>query len=415
MILSIDLGSTSFKAAVFDERLRQVSVGGRRIAHRYAPGGRVELDVAAVETALRGAIKAAGVGEHKLSAIALTSQAQTFTFVDDDGRARMPFISWQDTRTAKLGAVLQKPLPDFAAHCSFNEPIAGLQIGQLRLLKGKHTGMPLLLPSYVVRLWTGATVTDNNIAAMSGLYSLVGQRWWRDALRVCGLRADRLPQVIRVGRVAAETTRAARRFGLPAGVPVVLAGNDQTAGAYGARLERTGALLLTLGTAQVAYRCAKRMPRPGTGLIRGPYPGGRYYGMAADNCGGNIVTWAKTVLAGGDDVSDFFREAARSPRGAHGLEFDASLDVERGGWGQLGLHHTRADLARAVLESLSRRMAKLVDAVGGVAKGETALAAGGGSEQPVWRQCVAEALGVRLKMTEARPLLGAARMAAEAV
>jgi sugar (pentulose or hexulose) kinase len=57
----------------------------------------------------------------------------------------------------------------------------------------------------------------------------------------------------------------------------------------------------------------------------------------------------------------------------------------------------------------------LVDAVGGVAKGETALAAGGGSEQPVWRQCVAEALGVRLKTTEARPLLGAARMAAEAV
>jgi sugar (pentulose or hexulose) kinase len=45
---------------------------------------------------------------------------------------------------------------------------------------------------------------------------------------------------------------------------------------------------------------------------------------------------------------------------------------------------------------------------------KTALAAGGGSLQPVWRRCVAEALGAKLKCTEARPLLGAARMAVEA-
>ena len=411
MILAIDLGSTSFKVAVFDSRLRQVSEGSHRLVHRYSSGGQVEIEVASVEAALRGAVTAARVGDHAIKAIALTSQAQTFTLVDNRGRAQMPFVSWQDTRPVIACAALKRRLPAFGLHSSFGEPIPGLQICQLRRVRPGAGLMPLKLPSYVLRLWTGASVTDNNIAAMSGLYSLVLSGWWPEALRVCGLQESQMPQVIPVGEVAAETMAAARRFGLPVGVPVVLAGNDQTSGAYGAQLERKGALLLTLGTAQVAYRCSKRMPRPKPGLIRGPYPGGQFYGMAAGSCGGSIVNWARTVLPGCADDASFFREAARAPRGCHGLVFDASLDAGRGGWEQLGLHHTRADLARSVIESLSRRMAVLVDEVGGGAKGGEALVAGGGSTQPLWRRTLAETLGLRLKATEARPLLGAARMA----
>lgn len=412
MILAIDLGSTSFKAAVFDRRLRPISEGSHRLTHRYAHGRQVEIDVASVEATLRGAVAAAGVRDHAIRVIALTSQAQTFTLVDDRGEAQMPFVSWQDTRPVAACAELKRRLPAFGRHCSFGEPIPGLQICQLRRVRPGAGLMALKLPSYVLRRWTGESVTDNNIAAMSGLYSLVSGKWWPEALRACGMRESQLPRVIPVGAVAAETTAAARRFGLPAGVPVVLAGNDQTAGAYGAGLELNGALLLTLGTAQVAYRCAPRMPRPRPGLIRGPYPGGCFYGMAADSCGGSIVNWAKTVLADCGDDASFFAEAARAPRGCHGLVFEAALDAGRGGWSQLGLHHTKADLARSVIESLSRRMAGLVREVGGAAKGGTARVAGGGSAQPLWRRIIAEELGARLEATDARPLRGAARMAA---
>jgi xylulokinase len=412
MILAIDLGSTSFKAAIFDRRLRQAASGSHRLPHRFGSGGHVEIDVATVQAALRGALAAAGVDRHEISIIALTSQAQTFTLVDERGQARQPFISWQDSRAVKACADLKKALPDFARHCSFADLLPALQVSLLRHVRPGRRMMALKLPSYVLRLWTGASVTDNNIAAMSGLYSLPLKGWWPEAMRACGVGERQLPAIVPVGEVAAVTTPAARRYGLPVGVPVVLAGNDQTAGGYAAGLEKRQSLLITLGTAQVAYACCGRMPQSRTGTIRGPYPDGLFYRMAADGCGGSVVNWAKTVLKDCGDDESYFREAGRAPRGSNGLVFDAALDTGRGRWTNLGLHHTTADLARSIIESLSQRMAAMVRGLGVQVKGRTVLAAGGGSNRPLWCQAVAEVLGARLMATEAGPLAGAARMAA---
>lgn len=413
MILAIDLGSTSFKAAVFDARLREVAMGSHRLVHRFGAGGHVDVDVASVHAALRGALEAAKVRGRDIRIIALTSQAQTFTLVDARGRAQRPFISWQDSRAIKACADLKRLLKDFAEHSSFGDLLPALQVSLLRHVRPGRGLMALKLPSYVVRLLSGESVTDDNIAAMSGLYSMPLRAWWPDALRACGLREAQLPRVVPVGEVAADTAAAARHFGLPAGIPIVLAGNDQTAGGYAAALEKRQSLLITLGTAQVAYACSARMPKPAPGVIRGPYPGGLFYRMAADGCGGAVVNWAKTILKDCGDDNRYFDQAGRAPRGCHGLAFDASLDVGKGGWRNLGLHHTEADMARSVIESLSRRMADMVRGLGVRVKGQTVLAAGGGSLRPLWRQEVADALGARLVTTEANPLLGAARMAAK--
>ncbi len=411
MILAIDLGSTSFKAAVFDRRLRMIASGVGRLHGRFGAGGQVELGIEAVQAALRDALKSAQARKHAITVISITSQAQTFTCVDEKGRPQLPFVSWQDTRSTDACAALKQELRAFGDHCSFGEPLPGLQLCHLRRIRPSARLMPLLLPSYVLRLWTGESVTDANIAAMSGLYSLSLRGWWPAALRACRLRESQLPRVIPVGAIAAMTTAVARRFGLPAGVPVVLAGNDQTAGGYAAGLERKRSLLITLGTAQVAYASRPTMPQPRAGVIRGPYPGGLFYAMAADSCGGNIVNWAKTVIAGCETDAAFFREAGRAPKGCHNLIFEASLDTGAGSWQNLGLHHTPADLARSVLESLAARLAGLVRTLGTSAKGQTILVAGGGSVQPIWRRIVAESLETKLTVTAASPLLGAARMA----
>lgn len=412
MILAVDLGSTSFKAAVFDRRLRCMASGTGAVRHRFGPGGLVELPEAAALAALREALASARVRNHRIAIVAVTSQAQTCTMVDEGGHARMPFVSWQDTRPAGLIAALGRELPDFARHCSFADMLPGLQLCHLRRMRPAGDGMPLLLPSYVVRLLTGDSVTDNNIAAMSGLYSLALGAWWPAALRSCGLRASRMPRVAPVGDIATVTGGGARRFGLRAGVPVVLAGNDQTAGGYAAALERDASLLITLGTAQVAYACRRRMPGPKLGTVRGPYPGGLFYSMAADNCGGSSVNWAKTVIGGCATDEAFFAAAGESPAGSHGLVFDASLDVGKGSWANLGLHHQSSDLARSVLECLGARMAAMVRTLGIEVRGRTVRVAGGGSRQALWRRIVADSVGARLALTEAAPLLGAARMAA---
>ena len=427
MILAIDLGSTSFKAAVVDRRLKVCGIGSARLDYHFASGGRVELDVNGVSVAFRrsvaAALRAAAVKATAVQAVAITSQAQTFTVLDRLGRARMRFISWQDNRAGAACAALKKTtaLADFGSHCSFGEPLAALQICQIKHLQQTRPGFIqpddslLKLPTYFVWRLTGEPVIDDNLGAMSGLYSLTLRDWWPAALRACGIRREQLPRVISVGKVAAHTTVGARRFGLPEGIPLVLAGNDQTAGAYGAQLDRNNALLLTFGTAQVGYVCLRRMPPPHAALVRGPYPGGRAYRLAADGCGGNIINWAQTVLAGCENDERFFAQAAMSERGCCGLVFEPALDRSTGAWRNIGLHHTPADFARSVVEALSGRMAAMAKRFGATPRRHKVLAAGGGSQSALFVRTVSEMLGTPVHVTTASPFVGAARMAVEAV
>lgn len=395
MILAIDFGSTSFKTGLFDRKLRQIGGGSAPVSYRYASGWRVELDVPVAEAALRRALpkKLAGV-----SVIAITSQAQTFTVLDRKGRATRPFVSWQDGRAGAACERLKRKLPDFAEHCSFADLLPALQVCQLHHAPARRDELVVKLPTYFVRLWTGEAVLDDNLAAMSGLYSLKLRAWWPAAAG-----KTQLPRVIPVGS-AAGVTRP-NKFGLPVGVPVVLAGNDQTAGAFAAQLDKKNAAMLTLGTAQVVYACCRRMPEPKAGLIRGPYPGGLFYRMAADGCGANVANWAETVLAGCETHDKFFAQAERSPSGCHGLVYDA----DRGAWLNIGMHHTSADMARSILECLSQRMAGMLEQIGG-SRRQRSLVAGGGSQRQVWCNILSEVVGSRLIRTEVSPLIGAARI-----
>ena len=424
MILAVDCGSTSFKAAVVDRRLRVRGAGSARLGYHYASGGRVELDVdgvsAAFAIAAADALRAAGLTAAALKALAITSQAQTFTVLDERGRARMRFISWQDSRAGAACETLKKTpsLADFADHSSFGSPLPALQICQVSHLQRTRPGfirpddLILKLPTYLVRRLTGQAVIDDNLAAMSGLYSLALRDWWPAALEVCGIERGQLPRVVPVGSAAALTAAGARRFGLPEGVPVILAGNDQTAGAFGAQLDRNKAVLLTLGTALVGYVCLPRLPAPRAALVRGPYPGGRAYRLAVDGCGGNVINWAQTVLAGCDTDEKFFAAAARSGRGAHGLVFEPALDGGAGVWRNIGLHHTVGDFARSMIEALSLHLAELARDLD-VAPRRQVLAAGGGSRSALFVRTVSEMLGAPIRVTAAGPLIGAARMAVE--
>ena len=331
MILALDLGSTSFKTAVFDSALRTVGTGSQAVGYRYGSAGEVELEVeeaaSAARKAIRQAIRSSGVRSGNLRAVALTSQAQTFTILDARGHPRIPFISWQDARAAQACRTLARSpaMAQFHRHASFGALLPALQICQL-----KHIGASLphqldrhdqvlMLPAFLVRQWTGTAVLDDNLAAMSGLASLVTRAWWPPALRTCKLHPSQLPRLIPVGTTAARTTANASAFGLPGGLPVVLAGNDQTAGAHAAELRERGGLLLTLGTAQVAYAFSSRLARPHPDLIRGPFPGGGFYRMAADAWGGNLVHWARTVVAGSGTDDALFALAAQATPGCQGL------------------------------------------------------------------------------------------------
>ena len=415
MILAIDLGSTSFKAALFDGDLTRVGEGACELAYAYGPGGVVELDPVHVMAAVREAVSGAmtGIDPAELTAIAITSQAQTFTITDAAFEPLIPFVSWLDARAGDACEALAQDaaLRDFARHVSFPALLPALQLCQVRHLRDVRSDRNiLLLPGFLVAHLTGTPVCDRNLAAMSGLYSMELRSWWPAALGACGIETGQLPSLVDVGCVAGKTGAAAAALGLPTDLPVVLAGNDQTAGAYGARVHETDTVLITLGTCQVAYRAPTGPPGADRTTAAGPYPGGGWYAMAADTCGGNLVKWAQAKVPGCDGDRQFDALAETAPPGCHGLTFEVGASGADHAWRNVTTAHTPADHARAVMETLVGRMAGLVHDLCGASLPATIRVAGGGSRSSLWRSLLSDALDRPLVPTEADPLTGAARM-----
>lgn len=419
MILGIDLGSTVFKVELFDRELRRVGRGSAPVVYAPIVDNCVEMPVAAVEDslrmAIRGALDSAGCGPDSLAAVAIASQAQTFVVRRPDGRAKGSFISWRDTRCQHDNPALM--LPGFSEHCSFADVLPGLTVSKLAFLQRESSGTSigpddriLWLSTWFVEQFIGRAVVDDNLAAMSGLYSMRVAGWWPEALALCGIAPHQLPALAPLGTSAGLVCAAGERYGLHAGTPVVLAGNDQTAAAYGAGLHENDSVLIGLGTAQVVYATYPQMPAPTPGLLRGPYPGGRFYRLGADDWGSGTVSWACRTIPGLADVKDFDRAVSVAPEDCHGVRFIADGPAGSGHW--TGLDNpeaTPADQARAVIVTLVERMAERVaklDASGPV------LLCGGGSESAPWRECLSCRLCVDLvKMSDVSPSRGAARMA----
>ncbi|MCF7855373.1 MAG: hypothetical protein K9N51_11295, partial [Candidatus Pacebacteria bacterium] len=261
MILAIDLGSTSFKASVFDASLECVGEGSSELVYHHGPHGVMQLDPGHLRETLRSAVAQAlsAADVTALGAVAVTSQAQTFTVCSPEGVERVPFISWLDSGCAEYNPAADA-LPEFARHCSVEQCMPSLMVAKLAYLQEQSEGTfvgaddtVLMLPAWVVRQMTGTAAVDKNLAAMCCLYSLLEDDWWSEALRACRIGEHNLPALKELGAVAGNTGQGAAAFGLPTGIPVVLAGNDQTAGAYGIDVHRKNAVLITLGTAQVAY------------------------------------------------------------------------------------------------------------------------------------------------------------------
>ncbi len=106
MILSLDQGTTSSRAILFDEEARMISQGQYEIKQSFPRPGWVEHDPEQIwETQLaaaRDAISASGFAATQISAIGITNQRETaLVWNKFTGKPIYPAIVWQDRRTAE--------------------------------------------------------------------------------------------------------------------------------------------------------------------------------------------------------------------------------------------------------------------------------------------------------------------------
>ncbi len=415
MILSVDLGSTNLKAALFTEDGLRIGEMSGPLPYEIQTASQAELSPDTVESCffevIAGALSAGGASTASIRRISLTSQAQTFCICDDSGKALSPFFGWTDIRAEKEAGLLQKSLGQmFHEQTGWPEVGPGHMISKVLWWKERH-GLPenhriVSLPSYLAMRLGAAHVSDSNLAAMSGFYSIPGKIWWAKALETAGISAGQLGQVVEPGQ-AIPTRSTNRPPGFSESLEVVFAGNDHTAGAVGCGC-RAGRSILTLGTAGVFYRWAGRHSGPFSAKgLWGPYPGGGYYELLHIAHACSALDWADKYLFGSVD-SQRFVESAR--------EFEVEADTpifDPNAWGTDAAWSARTvpgTMAYAVLEGIAFALRTCAgDALH--AKEDEIVILGGGSRINFLVQLLANIFGCPITRTSRDGLDGAALLA----
>ena len=248
-----------------------------------------------------------------------------------------------------------------------------------------------------------------------------------------------LPPVIPADTVAGVIThKVAALTGLPVGIPVAGGGADNACGAVGNGVVSPGLALVSIGTSGVVLAHAETpqvdrsgpVPRVHTFNHAVPHA---WYLMGVTQAAGLSLRWVRDHIglpemaierwAGIDAYDTLMKEAELVPPGSDGLIFLPYLQGERtphldayarGGWIGLTASHSRRHLVRAVLEGVAF---SLKDCLGILLQQglliEQIRATGGGAKSAVWRQIIADILGVELVTTSNTegPAFGAALLA----
>lgn len=453
-LLGIDLGTTGVKAALFAADDGQVLASAffeYPLLHPHPgwaeqnPADWWQATVSAIRACMVDA-RLRGIESHNVRGVGLSGQMHGVVLLDEQGDVLRPCIIWADQRsdaqckwiTERVGAARLIELVSNPALTGFSAPkLLWVRDNEPEIFARAKT---MLLPKDYIRYrLTGSKGVEISDAAGTCLLDVKRGAWSKEVLAALDLDPALLPPVIAADAVAGRiTAEVAPLTDLAPGTPVAGGGADNACGAVGNGVVRSGLALVSIGTSGVVLAHAD-MPQVDTS---GPVPRVHtfnhavphsWYLMGVTQGAGLSLRWVRDNIglperamerwAGVDAYELLAREAAFVSPGSEGLIFLPYLQGERtphldpyarGGWIGLTASHNRRHLVRSVLEGVAF---SLKDCFGIIREQgmpiEQVRATGGGAKSALWRQIIADILGVELVTTSATegPAFGAALLA----
>jgi sugar (pentulose or hexulose) kinase len=385
-IITIDIGTTSMRAILYDREGRQLAMSRRDNQPEYFQDGRVEQDAGTWESILAQVLsdsaKAAEAHDIQPEGISLTAARSSVIPVDPEGKALHPAIMWQDLRTEAMCRELSVHDPEVYGICGMRvTPV--MSAVKMKWFREKRpdiharTWKMVGIHDFVLALLTGRYVTDPSLASRTNLLNLETLDWDGRLMELFGVPRGMLCDMIPTGSLAGGLLPGlAARTGLPAGLPVVNAGGDQQCAALGLGLISEDRIVANTGTGSYLIAFSRKpVFDPGmrvfcnAGAVQGSYvveagipASGVVYRWFGEQLYDDAV--AKACACG--DFSALNEEAAASPPGAKGLIFLPHFKGSGAPWfnpnakgtlHNLDLDSTRGDMARAMLEGIAAELA----------------------------------------------------------
>ena len=405
--LGIDLGTTYFKAGIYDEAGLLCGLG-RKSVPKTVSDGHCELPVRdfweAIEGCIAAALSDADISAGNIAAVSYSSQANSFILLDSYGVSLTPLILWPDSRAKDECEAVQAlcRLPGFIEKTGLgidlNEEFMVAKLAWFQKHEPEiwgRTAYVMTISDYLIYSLTGSRVGDYSTAAMTGLMDVPGLWWWTEAMQTMGLGEEMFSRLLRTGSPAGcLKPSAAALTGLAEGTEVYLGSLDHYAVAIGAGIllgnrisESTGTVLAAVGYSN-GYN-------PRNGIITSPGPdAGRFFQLAFDGNGATAVEWYQKNYAPDKTILELEDEARSVPAGCDGLKALPKSDSYPGLEGFRGIkpEHTPAHFLRAIFESTASTLVQLVDKLDPEKQATEVIPSGGGARNTLWLEIKADML-----------------------
>ena len=396
LVLALDIGTSGLRVFLFDSRGRPIV---RAVAHadrplRTSADGEATVDADERVRAACGAIDevlgSAGRRAGEVAVVAASTFWHSLLGVDARGRPTTRVLTWADTRARGAAAALRREVDPVATHARTGCVLhASYLPAKLRWLREHEpdayvrTKWWMSLGEYLYLRVLGARQAGHGMASATGLYDQRARRWDRPLLSHIVVGEETLSP-IGDAPLSGMLPAFARRWPALANakwVPAIGDGACSNVGA-GAIGRATASLFLgTSGAMRVVF------PTDDPPIVAGGWTyrldASRVVAGGALSNGGNVLGWVARAFPGVDVPRALRRAAPNGPLIAlpllAGDRSPTWNDAARAAVAGIGLGTTAEDVARAMVEGIAYRVARLWDVMDRAMPGIDRVVATGGT------------------------------------
>lgn len=363
----------------------------------------------------------AAVGRERIAGVTVTTFGVDGTLFDMSGKMLYPVISWQCERTAPIMDNIEKYIPadDLYGESgvlpfNFNTINKLIWFLEQKPEIVEKSQMFLFMPSIFSFLLTGEMVNDITMAGTSMLTDLSTRNFSDKISTGMGFPRSKLGNPVEAGTITGTVTRkASSETFLPEGTPVVATGHDTQFAIFGSGAGPDQPVLSS-GTWEIlmvrasGFKTGRAERDAGITTELDARPG--LYNIGNQWIASGMLEWCRKNMYG-EIVENVYetmiRGAEKVPHGCNGVSVVPKFYEELKGKpaGQilgLTMESTRDEIYRAMLEALSERLVRGMEALetaGGFSTGSI-LCVGGGSKNRLWNKIRAGFTGVPLKIID---------------
>jgi len=414
-VVSIDVGSSSIRALLFDSGARRMEGYGAQVPYRIhtTPEGGAEVDPEALAQLtidcldeLHRQVQAPGF---RIAAVAGSAFWHSFCGVDARGRPTLPILHLLDTRSGDQ--VARVPNAHERTGCvphSSYWPAKLLWLAANRAEEFQATRHFLSFPEYLYLKLLGRPRASTSMVSATGLWDQNKSNYDPETLAALPIRRDQLADPASLDQTEDQLLPEYRAlwpaFAQARWFPALGDGACNNLGSGCVSADRAALMVGTTGAMRVVCQASQEeAPQaavsPGLWCYR--VDKSRFVTGGALSNGGDVFAWMKRNLALPRDVEARL-EAARP--GSHGLTMLPFFSGERTPYWRADLRasitglsaSTEAiDILRAALESVALRFREIYCLLSGRWGAPTEVIASGGAllHSPGWTQMMADALG----------------------